>query len=129
MSDTHENTQAVGARLDCHVRALLACPFCGGPPQPIATRGMHPYGVFPEAELLAPDGQYAKAFVFCHECGAEGEDRTGWCHDTGDVDALLAAACDLWNRRDQRNGDLYSACAADGLNVWPRPNARGNARP
>lgn len=105
------------------VRQLLPCPFCGGPPKPIAMRLLHPYGAFPDSELDSEDGLQVRAVVFCHECGAEGQDEDGTCFEPSDVDALLAVACDQWNRRDQRHADLYESSAADGLNCWPRPNA------
>lgn len=129
---THTNTTEAASRgesaLEREVRALLACPFCGGPPKPIATRGLPPYGVFHDAELAADDGLYVKAFVFCHECGAEGENAMQHCFDADDVRKLLLAAVDLWNERDQRNADIYAAAEQDGLNVWPRPNARLSGR-
>lgn len=104
-------------------RHLLACPFCGGPPSPIAVRGLSPYGVFPDSEMDGGDGLWVKAHVFCHECGGQGEEVRGRCYKRTEADALVAAACDLWNKRDQRHAFLYEASAADGLTVWPRQAA------
>jgi hypothetical protein len=99
---------------------LVACPFCGGPPVATATKAIGGGGVFRDAELDAEAGLYVRAFVFCHECGAEGENFTGHAYDRDDVAALTRQAVYWWNTRDSRHSDLYEAAAAMGLNCWPR---------
>lgn len=99
---------------------LLACPFCGGPPVATATKALGGGGVFQDAELDADDGLYVRAFVFCHECGAEGENFTGHAYGRDDVAALTRKAVERWNTRDSRHSDLYEAAAVAGLNCWPR---------
>ncbi len=98
--------------------ALSPCPFCGGPPVPIASRG-DGRGVFSDREL--ENGVVAEAHVFCHECGARGEAFRRQAYDQEDVDRLLAKAVDAWNRRDSRNDDLYQYGVKNRLNEWPRP--------
>jgi len=99
---------------------LLACPFCGGPPVAAATKAWGGGGAFQDAELDAEAGLYVRAFVFCHECGAEGENFTGHAYGRDDVAALTRQAVERWNTRDRRHGDLYEAAEVAGLNCWPR---------
>lgn len=99
---------------------LLACPFCGGPPVAMAAKVLGNGGAFQGFELDVEGGLYVRAFVFCHECGAEGENFTGYAYKREDVEFLTGEAVERWNDRDSRHGDLYEAAEADGLNCWPR---------
>ncbi len=99
---------------------LGPCPFCGGPPVPIAVNGIGGGAVAPGA-LDNPEGHYVSAHVFCHECGAQAQEHSNWAYGDDDINDLLACAVASWNVRNNRNGDLYEAGEADQLNVWPRP--------
>ena len=99
---------------------LLSCPFCGGPPKPIVTRAFHPYGYLPIAEIDADNGTYAEAYVFCHECGAEGPKAEECIHSEAGHDALALAGIRNWQDRDQRHADLYQSSAAAGRSHFPR---------
>ena len=72
---------------------LRPCPFCAGPPV-----------------LYCEDVIDPEAFVFCHECGAQGPtfDRT---FENGGYLMTVAQcrveAARLWNLSDRRHADLY----------------------
>lgn len=87
---------------------LPPCPFCGGPPKPIVVRGIGG-GIFPDSALERDGGLYVRAFVFCHECGAEGPALTEFAHDRAGCNELQAAVEKLWALRDGRNSDLCDA--------------------
>lgn len=53
------------------------------------------------------DGLYAGSFVFCHECGAQGEEIEGYACDDSHVEQLEAAARSVWSDRNERHHDLY----------------------
>lgn len=97
---------------------LDACPFCAGPPKAVATRWVGG-GAFTAEELDGPEGLAVSAHVFCHECGAQGEEVESIAFDRPEVDVLIANACALWNRRDQRNAELFAANKEDDLCCWP----------
>ncbi|WP_347558556.1 Lar family restriction alleviation protein [Robbsia sp. KACC 23696] len=85
---------------------LSSCPFCEGPPVPVRVRGVGG-GEFPDEEMAGPGGLYAEAFVFCHECGAQGPSVDDIVHDRAGCNALERQAIDLWQLRDGRHRDLY----------------------
>jgi len=89
---------------------LLPCPFCGGPPVP---------HTFPKE---TSDGVNVKAYVFCHECGAEGPYVEGMTYDPEERDDLEAKAVLLWNARNARHLGMYDAGTPEGLNLYPRPD-------
>lgn len=100
--------------------ALSPCPFCAGPPVPVAVNGVGG-GAVQDAAIADPEGHYVNAHVFCHECGAQGESHYGFAYNQGDVDLLLSLAVESWNMRGVRHAGLYEASAAEGMNVWPKP--------
>lgn len=73
------------------------CPFCGGPP----------------AMWLRMDGdpqECAEAYVFCHECGAQGPTIDAFWDvaiDPTQKDMSIAALV-AWNGSSDKNADLYS---------------------
>lgn len=101
---------------------LAPCPFCAGPPCPVAVNGVGG-GAVQDAAIASPQGHYVNAHVFCHECGAQGESHYGFAYSQDDVDLLLELAVETWNARDTRHADLYEASGADGGNEWPKPTA------
>lgn len=100
-------------------KTLVPCPFCGGPPCPVAVNGVGG-GAVQDAAIASPDGHYVNAHVFCHECGAEGESHYGFAYSQADVDLLIELAVESWNKRDTRHAGLYEASAVNGLTMWPR---------
>lgn len=104
-----------------HVEAVLLepCPFCEGPPcVTVHTIGG---GEAPVADDYGDDGLTARAFVFCHECGAEGPATEDEMFDRADYLALETTAVRAWQQRDARHRPLYDAGTAEGLNLHPRP--------
>lgn len=87
---------------------LPPCPFCEGPPKPVVVRGVGG-GAFPDSALERDGGLYVRAFVFCHECGAEGPSLSEFAYDKAGCKALLREVAGLWAVRDGRNRDLYDA--------------------
>lgn len=76
-----------------HIR-LRECPFCSGPPAAFCSRDDDPDDM--------------AAYVFCHECGAQGPTVDPlFSGIEPNRDALLEAAADLWNVSDARNASLY----------------------
>lgn len=101
--------------------AMAPCPFCKGPPQPI----VQDYERGGEAAFhddYGDDGLIVKAFVFCHECGAEGPSTESVIYSREEYLEAEAAAVILWQQRDARHSDLFAASAAEGLNLYPRPD-------
>lgn len=92
---------------------LPPCPFCEGPPKPIVVRSGGG-GIFSDAALACSGGLYVRAFVFCHECGAEGPALNEFAYDRAGCNALQAAAEKLWAERNSRNRGLYDAASAAG---------------
>lgn len=90
------------------IEALKSCPFCGGPPVPIVVRAIGG-GTFPDAELEGDNGLFVSAYVFCHECGADGPNVDELAFSRKDCDALERQAIDLWQNRDSRHRTLYDA--------------------
>jgi hypothetical protein len=96
--------------------SLSPCPFCQGPPVPVCvdTIERRVFACIPE------QGRSVDAYVFCHECGAQGPECGGWVYDLTECDALVMQAITGWNDRHARNRDLFDAGERDGLNTWPR---------
>lgn len=91
---------------------LAPCPFCSGPP----ARFVHHLHELQWKPLYHPadygeEGLYAGAYVFCHECGAQGEEIEGWVYDDIGVRQLEAAAKEAWNNRNARHISLYNGKA------------------
>lgn len=93
---------------------LLPCPFCEGPPVPLASAHVHGFKGF------GRDGAMVHAYVFCHECGAQGPREEDLLYEADEVSALVEKAVLLWNTRNARHRDLYNAGEARGLNFHPR---------
>lgn len=97
------------------------CPFCEGPPVAIVTKAEYPYGSAPLQDDYGDDGLSAEAYVFCHECGAEGPHAEYTIHDREDYHALERLGVQLWVQRDADGRSCYDAGNAEGLNFYPRP--------
>lgn len=99
---------------------LSPCPFCGGPPVPTVQRELPPFG---KVERQAEYGDLSlpvEAYVFCHECGAQGPHQQEFLDDAQDYDDVLLVAVQLWQQRDTRHRDLYDGGEAEGVNLFPR---------
>lgn len=104
---------------------LKPCPFCEGPPVPIVQNDTANRGAAPLQDNYGPKGLYARAFVFCHECGAEGPAVEDTLWERSDYFALEAVAVRLWQDRDARHRGMYDAGVAQGLERYPREAANG----
>jgi hypothetical protein len=100
---------------------MLPCPFCEGPPCPIVQNDSPRRGGAPLLDDYGHDGLHVRAFVFCHECGADSPDVTGTIYDREDYMAIERQAVGLWQKRDARHRALYDGGEAEQLNVYPRP--------
>lgn len=85
---------------------LLPCPFCEGPPEPLVAR-LIGGGTFPDSELEGDIGLQVTAYVFCHECGAQGESFSSIAHSRSECDELQIDAVKAWQTRDDRHRRLY----------------------
>lgn len=106
---------------------LRPCPFCEGPPVPIAVEdgGLGGGCLSMYKDKMPPDGLLASAFVFCHECGAHGpSSEVDFYFNPGDELPLLQEAVNRWNLRGSENRDLYDHGERDGLNEFPRRDER-----
>lgn len=92
---------------------LAPCPFCYGPPS-VFVHHLHGLQYKPlwNPANYGEDGLYAGAVVFCHECGAHGEEATDVVFDDSDVEQLENAAKKNWNTRNKRHQDLYESKVA-----------------
>ncbi|MER1507548.1 exonuclease domain-containing protein [Enterobacter hormaechei] len=89
---------------------LPPCPFCYGPPS-LFTHYLNDKGYSPLYQPVnyGDDGLYVGSYVFCHECGAQGEEVGGHAYEDSDVAQLEAAARNAWSDRNERHRDLYTA--------------------
>lgn len=101
---------------------LEPCPFCEGPPMPVV-RTDELGEIRPE--LIPEAGLWVEAYVFCHECGAQGPEYEDDVYDADDIERMKGEAVKLWQQRDKRNRDLYDAGDVEGLNLYPRVSDRG----
>lgn len=93
---------------------LPPCPFCYGPPS-LFTHYLTEKGYAPLYQPVnyGDDGLYVGSYVFCHECGAQGEEVGGHAYDDSDVAQLEAEAKKVWSERDERHRDLYVSSLED----------------
>lgn len=108
---------------------LTPCPFCEGPPCPIVQNGSGIGGAAPLLDDYGDDGLYAIAFVFCHECGAQSSEVDALIYTREDYFELEAKGVRLWQDRDNRHRDLYDGGQAEGLNLYPRADAKEGSPP
>lgn len=87
---------------------LPPCPFCYGPPSLFTyyLDGVKRKPLYQPVHF-GDDDLHAGSFVFCHECGAQGEEIEGYAHDDSDVAQLEAEAKKVWSDRNERHRDLY----------------------
>ncbi|MEI9740441.1 exonuclease domain-containing protein [Enterobacter kobei] len=87
---------------------LPPCPFCYGPPS-LFTHYLNDKGYAPLYQPVSygDDGLYVGSYVFCHECGAQGEEVGGHAYEDSDVAQLEAEAKKVWSDRNERHRDLY----------------------
>lgn len=93
---------------------LPPCPFCYGPPS-LFTHYLNDKGYAPLYQPVSygDDGLYVGSFVFCHECGAQGEEVGRYAYDNSDVAQLEAEAKKVWSERNERHRDLYVSSMED----------------
>lgn len=91
-------------------KLIPPCPFCYGPPS-LFTHYLNDKGYAPLYQPVnyGDDGLYVGSYVFCHECGAQGEEIDGHVYDDSDVHQLEEAAKNAWSDRNERHYDLYTA--------------------
>lgn len=89
---------------------LPPCPFCYGPPS-LFTHYLNDKGYSPLYQPVnyGDDGLYVGSYVFCHECGAQGEEVGGHAYEDSHVEQLEAAARNVWSDRNERHRDLYES--------------------
>lgn len=87
---------------------LPPCPFCYGPPS-LFTHYLDEMQFKPLYQPVnyGDDGLYVGSYVFCHECGAQGEEIEAHVYDDSDVHQLEEAAKNAWSNRDDRHRELY----------------------
>lgn len=99
---------------------LEPCPFCGGPPVPTVQNFIG--GGELSLKDMPEDGKMAEAYVFCHECGAQGGSVDGTVYDESDLNELQDKAVVRWQHRNARNMGLYQSGNLEGLNLY-QPSA------
>ncbi|KON62798.1 hypothetical protein KOEU_37160 [Komagataeibacter europaeus] len=91
---------------------LTPCPFCAGPPVTFLRDiiGRKPL-YWPEQRLSedADEGLFVGVYVFCHECGAQGEEVQEVVYTEKDVAELIDNARNAWIGRDERHRDLFES--------------------
>ncbi|MCG6540192.1 Lar family restriction alleviation protein [Pseudomonas sp. KSR10] len=108
---------------------MAPCPFCEGPPCVIAKD----YMTGKEVEFDRPLDEYSEenysAYVWCHECGAQGpvidSCTLGIFEGLHDLTVMAVAriAVERWNERGSKARACYDGGAKDGLNLFPRSEA------
>lgn len=95
-------------------KELPPCPFCYGPPS-LFTHYLNDKGYAPLYQPVnyGDDGLYVGSYVFCHECGAQGEEIGGHAYEDSDVHQLEEAAKNAWAVRNDRHRDLYTVIPED----------------
>lgn len=91
---------------------LTPCPFCAGPPVTFLQEIMEKKAFsLPDERLSedADDGLFIGAYVFCHECGAQGEEIQDVVYSEKDVADLIYAARNAWINRNERHRDLFES--------------------
>ena len=88
---------------------MKPCPFCGGPPVALVANYLPPYGAAPEKDDYGDDGLYVNAYVFCHECGANGPGYETLIFGRAEYVLAEDAGIALWELRDARHRHLYDA--------------------
>lgn len=95
---------------------LSPCPFCQGPPVPFASSMRHGFKFSDETG----DGVIVDAYVFCHECGAQGPHMDAFLYEPEEVPELVERAVAAWQERCAKHRGLYDAGDTKGLNEYPR---------
>ena len=105
---------------------LAPCPFCEGPPCISAFDFVtnSPVSIHrPQTECF--DEDYS-AYVWCHDCGAQGPTIDSCSLSTFEhifdltVIDVMRIAAERWNGRHAEARQAYDAGDADGLNLFPR---------
>ncbi|MDP2447648.1 Lar family restriction alleviation protein [Pseudomonas sp.] len=99
---------------------LPPCPFCEGPPAVIVTRTFEPFGSVEPTEHFGCTGLDVDAYVFCHECGAEGPKHETVIFTQADYLEAERAGAVLWTERSAKHRHLYDAGSPEGLNLYPQ---------
>jgi hypothetical protein len=95
---------------------MRPCPYCEGPPAIIVKFRDAAGNLIRDARIEeSEDGLHAEAFVFCHECGAQGPEETDIVFKGSHADQVKERAKVAWNTRDARHRDLYESGIAAGL--------------
>lgn len=103
---------------------LPPCPFCEGPPAITVQRTFEPLGPVYRQATYGCGGVDIDAYVFCHECGAQGPQYEEVIFDEADYQTAEVEAAKLWTDRTAKHRDLFDSSAADGLTTYPRRENR-----
>lgn len=102
---------------------LPPCPFCEGPPS-ITVQSFEQRGPVYRQASYGCDGADVDAYVFCHECGAQGPQHEALIFREDDYLSAEIEAVKLWSDRTAKHRDLFDGSAADGLTTYPRKEHR-----
>lgn len=108
---------------------MAPCPFCEGPPCIIARNWITRVEVFEEHRQNEDFDEAYEAYVWCHDCGAQGPMintcALGTFENIYDLEVsdVMRIAVEHWNNRHARARPCYDAGEQKGLNIWPRPDA------
>lgn len=87
---------------------LIPCPFCAGPPVTFVRNVTE--GKPLDIPMAWPeDGVFVEAEVFCHECGANGEEARGVVYFDSCFFGLVNQSRQNWNARNKRHEELFDA--------------------
>ena len=87
---------------------LIPCPFCAGPPATFVRNVTEGKSLDIPADW-PEDGVFVEAEVFCHECGANGEEACGVVYFDSCFFSLVNQSRQNWNTRNQRHHDLFES--------------------
>lgn len=105
---------------------MAPCPFCEGPPCVIARDFMTDEEVSIDRPQTEDFDEDYSAYVWCHECGAQGPaiDSVNLSIFEYRFDLtvmeVVRIAVERWNERGNKARSCYDAGEAEGLNLFPR---------
>lgn len=105
---------------------LAPCPFCEGPPCVVHKDWVSGADVALDRPQNEDFDEAYEAYIWCHECGAQGPIINSCSlgtfeqiYDLRVVDVARIAA-ERWNERHNKARPCYEAGEEEGLNLFPR---------